>query len=114
MLFYMFDGEQSKAEFATYDDLKQSGYIEKGWLPYFLPKSSKNIIETHDIDTNTVKALFEYAVSDTQSVETECREKTIIENGVEYRCEYEGSYLLIKLMNNGEGYLYSSPFKEKT
>jgi len=114
MLLYTFDGDQVKTKFATYDDLKQSGYIEKGWLPDFLPESSENIIETHNIDTNTVKAVFEYSISDIQNIEKECIEKTNIENGTEYRCKYKDSYILIKLMKNGEGYLFSSPFKEKT
>ena len=109
MLFLFFSGEQQKTSFATYDDLITSGYLEKGWLPPFLPESSKNIIETHNLDTNIVKAVFDYERSDTQGVEDVCREKTAIENGVEYRCEHEGRSLLIKLMDNGEGYLYSSP-----
>lgn len=104
--------EQTKAEFETYDDLLKSGYIEKGWLPDFLPKSSRNILETHNIDTNHVEASFEYTITDTQSVENGCGNKTVLENGTEYKCKHEDSYILIKLMNDGEGYLYSSPLKE--
>ena len=109
MLYLFFDAEQQKTSFATYDDLITSGYLEKGWLPPFLPQSSKNIIETHNLDTNIVKAVFDYERSDRQSLESVCREKTAIENGFEYSCDHDGRSVLIKLMDNGEGYLYSSP-----
>ena len=110
MLISFYDTEQVKMEFATYEDLRQSGYFEKGWLPPFLPKSSRNIIETHNLDTNVVKALFEYSVSDTLSVEEACRKKVITENGTEYRCDFEGRDIHINLLNSGEGFLYSSTF----
>ena len=114
MLVLFYDPDQIKAEFATYEELQQSGYFEKGWLPPFLPKSSTNIIETHNLDTNIVKALFNFTSSDTAAVETACIHKTVIENGTEYQCEFEGRHILIKLLNSGEGFLHSSPVERNT
>ena len=40
--------------FDTFAELKSSQLIEKGWVPENLPKSSRNIEVTHNIDTNVV------------------------------------------------------------
>lgn len=111
-LILKYDGEQPKSEFATYEELKKSGLIEKGWVPHFLPRSAKNIKEQHDIDTNWVNATFEYTLSDTYAVENECKNRIMIENGFEFKCKYEGHFISIKLLNNGLGYLNSTPFKK--
>lgn len=41
-------------EFQTYSELKKSMLIEKGWVPEFVPESSRNIEVVYNIDTNFV------------------------------------------------------------
>lgn len=101
--------EQPVNKFATYEDLEKSDLIQKGWLPDFLPKTSKNISERHNLDTNTVEASFEFNPSDSYRVERECKNKKLINNGFEFTCKYEDNYISIKLLNNGVGYLSSTP-----
>ena len=38
--------------FATYEELMKSGFLEKGWIPDFLPTDASDIKEAHDLDTN--------------------------------------------------------------
>ncbi len=38
--------------------------IEHGWIPGILPKSAYDIVETHNIDTNTVFGTFKYKEQD--------------------------------------------------
>lgn len=45
--------------YETFDHAKESGAIERGWIPNVLPQSSMNIKEIHDLDTNQVWIRFE-------------------------------------------------------
>lgn len=44
--------------YPTYKDALEDGAIEKGWIPEFLPKSSTNIYEKHDVDANQIAVMF--------------------------------------------------------
>jgi hypothetical protein len=44
--------ENPSSRFSTYEELKGSGLIERGWVPEFLPRSATDIAESHDVDTN--------------------------------------------------------------
>lgn len=41
-------------------DATRDGAFERGWLPHWLPASSKNIWETHDLDSNAVYFKFNF------------------------------------------------------
>ena len=54
-------------EINKYDSLETvqaEKVIEKGWIPKILPASAYNIVESHDIDTNTVFGKFSYKERD--------------------------------------------------
>lgn len=42
------------------DDAKKHSAIEKGWIPNILPRSSYEIYEWHDLDTNIVRLKFKF------------------------------------------------------
>ena len=42
--------EQIDETYATYADAERAGAIERGWLPAFVPRSARNLEETHDLD----------------------------------------------------------------
>jgi hypothetical protein len=44
--------ERTSQSFATYDELVQRNALQSGWFPAWLPASSHDIREAHDIDTN--------------------------------------------------------------
>ena len=45
-------GEVQRNHFTDYEALKRSELIEKGWVPDFLPPSSRDISVVHNIDTS--------------------------------------------------------------
>lgn len=44
--------EQVDEAYPTLAEAVAAGAIERGWLPSWLPDSSKDILESHDLDTN--------------------------------------------------------------
>jgi hypothetical protein len=46
------------------DAARKDGAIERGWIPDFLPTSSYEIYERHDLDTNTVWLRFKFDKKD--------------------------------------------------
>ena len=53
--------EQPEANYGSFESAKSSGAIEAGWIPEWLPESSKNIMEAHDVDTNEQHLSFKFA-----------------------------------------------------
>jgi hypothetical protein len=108
-LWYMERAENPRSSFATFEEMEAAGLIARGWLPEFLPRSATEIEETHDIDTNRVRASFKYDVADVESVEKSCERVSSDERGSSYLCRSvpAGSAALF-LGRDGTAY-YSSP-----
>ena len=59
--------ERPTSRYATYEAARLAGAMDEGrWIPAFLPKSSRDIVETHDIDSNASSLTFQFAGSDLQ------------------------------------------------
>lgn len=56
-----------------------SGAIERGWVPVFLPPSAKDIYEQHNLDTNEVWLSFAMDADDLDMINRSCQ-KTGSEN----------------------------------
>ena len=91
--------EQTNSSFTDYEEMQKSGIFEAGWLPSFLPKSSRDIHESHNIDTNHVEASFVYEVGDTASIESNCALLTEDDGVATYTC----GVFEITLSTNGIG-----------
>ncbi|WP_175577623.1 hypothetical protein [Photobacterium proteolyticum] len=94
--------------FKNYDELVQSGIIDKGWLPPYLPRSATNIEEEHYVDTNIVYATFDFHPDDILN-DSDCKIKETLEFVTTYSCEYRGSNLKITMFNTGHADLFSQP-----
>lgn len=105
---YMEYIENPKSYFSSYDDAKNSGIMDRGWIPIFIPKSSYQIHERHNIDSNRVMMPFKYDPQDISDVEKNCSRSEAIENGRRYFCEYLGSSVQIELFTDGTARLSSS------
>ena len=78
-------------EINKYDSLEsvqEKNAIEEGWIPQILPISAYDIVETHDIDTNTVFGKFSYKERD---------EKEFLMNVKESNETYVGEDFLFKI-----------------
>jgi hypothetical protein len=100
--------ERPKSEFENYYDAKASGFMDKGWIPTFIPLSAKNIKEQHDLDTNWVKMTFTYEPGDVENTRSACDSEKKIDGGIEFKCVYFENNVSIKLFNDGQAELYSS------
>jgi hypothetical protein len=50
--------ETLDASYATSEEVIRSGYLEKGWIPRWLPGNATDIRETHNIDSNVSELSF--------------------------------------------------------
>lgn len=98
--------ENPKSKFVNYGEAEKSGIMSAGWIPTYIPKSSFDINETHNLDTNKVKMSFKYKLGDIGDVKANCPNSKVIEGGTEYQCEYFNNKVTIKLYSNGTAELY--------
>lgn len=101
-------GERPKSEFDTYIDAEEAGMMKSGWIPPFIPQSSFNIKEQHDIDTNVVTMSFEFKPFDIERTRSACNTENRIDGGVEFQCTHLSSNVTIRLLNNGTASLHSA------
>jgi hypothetical protein len=99
--------ENPKSYFPTYEEAENSGAMDRGWIPTYIPKSSKEIYEQHNLDTNTVHISFNYSQGDTQEIEENCSIKTTSDQGTVWYCENFGDKVTIELRNDGTATLSS-------
>ena len=74
-------------EINKYDSLesvKEKNAITEGWIPKILPVSAYDIVETHDIDTNTVFGKFSYRESDEEAFLSKLKESNEMYEGEEF------------------------------
>ena len=105
----MFIGERLKSHFSSYSEAKESGIMDRGWIPTFIPKSAININEQYDLDTNWVKMDFQYTPVDVNETRVSCQSEKEIQEGLEFIYTYLSNQVTIKLYNNGKAELHSVP-----
>jgi hypothetical protein len=52
--------ENFEKQFKNYQELKNSNYYKKGWIPSIIPLDAYDIKEVHNIDTNNTYGIFRY------------------------------------------------------
>jgi hypothetical protein len=98
--------ENQSSRFSTYDELRASGLIERGWVPEFLPRSATDIEESHDLDTNRGWASFKYKAGDTAAADQGCQLLHRTNEGSKYLCPpFEGQTAILVLRASGVGTL---------
>lgn len=70
------DQETQLSHYANLPAARQSGIIERGWVPEFLPAGSKDITEIHNLDTNTVTGTFRFPSADLDAFKAQARQLT--------------------------------------
>jgi hypothetical protein len=69
-LFYITETESN--HFDTYEEVVASELIGKGWIPDFIPKSTKNIREAHRVDVPHISVSFDFDPSDVEAFKRVC------------------------------------------
>jgi hypothetical protein len=102
--------ENPSSRFSTYDELRASGLIERGWVPEFLPRSATDIEESHDLDTNRGWASFKYKAGDTVAADEGCKLLHRTNEGSKYLCPpFEAQTAILVLRASGTGTLTMHP-----
>lgn len=105
-LFGLAHFENPSSHFETYEELKASGLIERGWVPEQLPRSATAIEESHDIDTNHGRASFKYKMTDTAAADAGCQLLHQTNEGRKYVCPPFGRQTaILVLMADGTGFV---------
>ncbi len=88
LVYFLLSSFSSEVQINKYEDLevvKEQAAIQKGWIPAILPSSAFDIVETHDIDTNTLFGSFSYKEKD----EEKFLQNFIITNDTDNTLEWE-------------------------
>lgn len=87
-VYFLLSSFLPEVQINKYEDLevvKEQAAIQKGWIPAILPSSAFDIVETHDIDTNTILGSFSYKEKD----EEKFLQNLIIVNDTNNTLEWE-------------------------
>jgi hypothetical protein len=61
-------GDRRESFYPSLVDAKKDGAIDRGWIPDFLPESSRSIHELHDISPSTTWCAFEFVPTDSATL----------------------------------------------
>ncbi len=64
--------------------VKENQVIQKGWIPAILPESAYEIVETHDLDANTLFGSFYYKDKDEAGLMEQLTVKEDMNNTLEW------------------------------
>ncbi|NBR42103.1 MAG: hypothetical protein EBU04_04345 [Verrucomicrobia bacterium] len=59
---------------ANLAEVRKAGVIEQGWVPEILPAGSKDITETHNLDTNVGMGTFQFPSADLDAFKAQARQ----------------------------------------
>ncbi len=70
-LFYFllnhFVTDMQISKYSNLQEVKNNAAIQGGWIPAILPDSAYDIVESHDLDTNTIFGSFKYKEEDEET-----------------------------------------------
>ena len=55
------------SKYESIEEVKKNTAIKGGWIPAILPDSAYDIVESHDLDTNTIFGSFKYKEKDEET-----------------------------------------------
>jgi hypothetical protein len=68
------DPDAKISHYANLPAARQSGIIERGWVPELLPTGSTDITEIHNLDTNTGTGTFRFPSADLDAFKAQARQ----------------------------------------
>jgi hypothetical protein len=100
--------EKQESHFNTYEALRRSELIGKGWVPSFIPRSAYDIYEKHRLDVGRVNVKFRFAPGDITPIEGTCARHASEERSVAfYKCKHGNDVVIVKLSEDGRGEIFS-------
>ena len=98
--------DEHSSTFRTYEELAGSGLIERGWVSAYLPRSSTDIEESHNLDLNVGWVSFRFMPGDTALAREHCHLLHESARGEKYVCPpFDGETSILVLTSDGHGEL---------
>jgi hypothetical protein len=73
------------ASYASRSEARESGAIDRGWIPAWMPESAADIREAHALDTNCRWGLFNFSPTDAEHIRSALAPEPVAPS--EGRCE---------------------------
>ena len=107
---WLVDSAQTvESYYETYQKLKETEHMSRGWVSRIIPASSYAIHTVHRLNGELVSVRFKYEPGDVKEDEPGC---TVIEGDdpllAQYRCQQSGRSVVVRLEPNGEGQIVSN------
>jgi hypothetical protein len=77
-------GDRRESFYPSLADADKEGAITRGWIPDFLPGSSRSIHEIHEMSPSTEWCAFEFSTSDPQSLQKNLRSVDALPQAVQH------------------------------
>jgi hypothetical protein len=95
--------------YETYQKLKETERISRGWVSRVIPTSSYDIHAIHQLNGELVSVRFRFQPEDVKEVESSCSVFAQDDSRfVEYRCQPSCHSVVVRLEPSGEGRIVSS------
>ncbi len=102
-VLYLISSESESNNFKNYELAVESGLIDRGWIPSFIPKSSYNIKEQHKVDVSNIFVELHFEPQDISYFEKECELISVNE----YKCENLGYPVKVTITNKSHAIIKS-------
>lgn len=107
---WLVDSAQTvEAYYETYQKLRETEHMSRGWVSRIIPASSYAIHTVHRLNGELVSGRFNYEPGDIQGDKPSC---TVFESDdsqfAQYRCQRSGHSVVVRLQPNGEGQIVSN------
>lgn len=107
---WLVDSAQTvESYYDTYQKLKETEHMSRGWVSRIIPASSYAIHTVHRLNGELVSVRFKYEPGDVKEDEPGC---TVLEGDdpllAQYRCQPSGHSVVVRLEPNGEGQIVSN------
>jgi hypothetical protein len=100
--------EHESNYFRSYSEAKESGILDRGWIPKFIPKSAYDIKEQHKVDVAYIDVEFKFDSGDVDAFEGSC----LLQEANIYICENSG--YPVKIVISGENHAVIKSFRDGT
>lgn len=112
---WLVDSAQTfESYYETYQKLKETEQISRGWVSSVIPTSSSEIHTVHRLNGELVSVRFKYEPGDLNEGEPSC---TVLEGDdpwlAQYRCQPFDHSVVVQLEANGEGRIVANKLDTK-
>lgn len=103
-VWYIAETERQESHFETYQELRSSKLIAKGWVPDILPLSAYDIHEEHRVDEPRIHVWFRFLPGDITRIAEGCtRQSNKNEQSAVYTCKHGHGAVTVALSEDGRG-----------